>query len=286
VGGGRNIFRHHIPAVKASAFGVGGRSHLVQQTRGVVAILRKNDVSEVKRLFKSDRVPMLWGHTDNEKVMRMGNAAPPDMILPVFDGLVRFCSPRCAWVPRSLGEVISNDTVSAFRGHMAMQFKDYTELKKRGLLDVTPGEQQSHPSNNKPLQCDAGLVLPSQAPIPFYLGDYWITKNVDDIVPADYLEGPSSIHKTLFAALAAGFPDRELVTALTGSGIFSKDIFRPAASMFATNHKKASSHHKFVDTMYSDEVGGGRMLQFSARQSPPFFPCAVYPTGATTKKKR
>ena len=289
-GGGRNAFRHRLPAVKASSFGVGGRSHLVQQVFDSSVVLRRVAVSEVERLFCSERVPMLWGYSDTEKVMRMGNSAPPSMVLPVFDGFVRFCRPRCAWVPRSISDIVSEETASAFRGHMAQQFADFTELKKRNLLDVAPGQlppkNTTRTRGHRPAQCDAGLVLPSQAPIPFYLGDYWVTLQVDDIIPADYLQGPSSIHKSLFEALAVGFPDRELVTALTGTGIFAKDIFRPAASMFATNHKKASSHHRFVDNMYTEEVQGGRMLQFSVRQSPPFFPCAVYPTGATTKKKR
>ena len=56
--------------------------------------------------------------------------------------------------------------------------------------------------------------------------------------------------------------------------------------MFATNHKKALSHHRFVNDMYAQETEAGRMLQFSVQQSSPFFPCMVYPTGATTKKKR
>jgi hypothetical protein len=56
-----NVFRHRLPAVKATKGGLGGRSHLVQQVWQGRVIYRRVHPSEVDRLFGHAQVPMQWG---------------------------------------------------------------------------------------------------------------------------------------------------------------------------------------------------------------------------------
>ena len=67
LGPGRNVFRHRIPAVKASDFGPGGRSHLVlQDTDDGRRVVRNISEREEERLFQHPAVPMEWGSETDE----------------------------------------------------------------------------------------------------------------------------------------------------------------------------------------------------------------------------
>ena len=283
---GRSIFRHRLPAIKFTDYGPGGRSHLVQQVTAAGAqVVRRLHATEVDRLFASARVRVEWGK-DEERQARQGNSAPPDMILPILQGLVAFCKPTCDFVPKSVDCVITPAQVLAYRGQMAALHTDFVELRKRGLLNVPPGEGYRRNDGHSDKAADGGIVFRTEVPMPFYLGEFWVTNDVDDIVPAAYLTGASTISKDALAALARFYSDQKLVQCMTGTGVPSKDKSDPRVAFLASNHQKAYAHHGLVHEMYAEELAAGRMLQFGAEQSPVFFPSTVSPTGATVKKDR
>ena len=124
-------------------------------------------------------------------------------------------------------------------------------------------------STHKELAAEGGLVFQTEVPMSFYLGDYWVSGDVDDIVPAAHLRHPvASVRQSALAALARWYPDQELVRCLTGDGVPSKDAGDPRTAFVATNHKKALSHHRLVHEMYAGEVEEERMLQFGLGQAP------------------
>ena len=288
VGQGRSIFRHRLPAVKFTDFGPAGRSHFVQQqTQDGAQVVRHLHPTEVDRLFREERVPMEWGDLIADRQARQGNSAPPQMMLPVLQGVARFCEPVCPFVPRDVRQVITDDQVLAYRGHLMSVHKDFVEAEKRGLIDLAPGQERVGTSTHKELAAEGGLVFQTEVPMPFYLGDYWVSGDVDDIVPAAHLRHPvASVRQSALAALARWYPDQELVRCLTGDGVPSKDAGDPRTAFVATNHKKALSHHRLVHEMYAGEVEEKRMLQFGLGQVPAFFPSLALPTGATVKKDR
>jgi hypothetical protein len=290
IGGGRSVYRHRIPAIRASSFGPGGRSHLVQQvTTSGAAICRHIHPREVDRLFHSATVKIEWGEQDTRRCERQGSSAPPDLILPILDGIAKFCRPACPMVPASISDIISNDDVRAYRGHLAMAYTDFQHAQRKGLTTVEPGsDPPARPGRaGQTRQPEGGLVFHTDLPMAFYLGKYWITQDIDDIVPAAHIEGGHTIAKAVFAIVANGFPDEELVASLSGAGVPSKDTPTPGVLFVATNHKKATSHHHLVHKMYAGEIKEGRMLQYGVDQTPVFVgPSNTSPTGATVKKDR
>lgn len=176
----------------------------------------------------------------------------------------------------------------AYRGSLAMAFTDFKKKQELGVTNITPGQDPpARAKKCKPVQADGGLVFRTDIPMPMYLGEYWKTKDVDDIVPAEYLEGRSSVNKDVLDVLAEGFPDVELIASLTGVGVSSKDKPQAGVNFLATNHAKATHHHHLVDKMYQDEIDAGRMVQFALEFTPVFAgPAGVYPTGATPKTTR
>ena len=284
-----NVFRHRIPAVKATKFGLGGRSHLVQQTYEGQVVYRNLHESEEDRLFAHKRVRLQWGSSADIRAQCRGNSAPPSIIEPVLAGIARFCEPKCPFVPSSIDEVIAPDDVRAFRGSLAMAFTDFKAMQKNNLTSITPGKDPS-PSlvkRHKRKQAEGGLVFHTDLPMPLYLGEYWKTHDIDDIVPAEYLVGESSISKEAMRVFSAGFADAELSACLTGDGVPSKDAPQMGVNFLATNHSRSLYHHHLVDKMYQTELEAGRMVQFPVDYTPVFAgPAGVYPTGATTKKDR
>ena len=106
VGQGRSIFRHRLPAVKFTDFGPAGRSHFVQQqTQDGTQVVRHLHPTEVDRLFREEQMPMEWGDLVADRQARQGNSAPPQMMLPVLQGMARFCEPVCPFVPRDVRQV-------------------------------------------------------------------------------------------------------------------------------------------------------------------------------------
>ena len=282
-GPGRNVFRSRIPAIKASDFGPGGRSHLVaQKTTQGVWVVRNISHSEEARFFHGEQI--FWGDNQEDASRRRGGSGPPTMIAPVLRGIAAIVRPTVSSVPASIDDIISKDDVKAFRGHMHMAHADYLKYKKAGLTETTPGSELPKGICRK--QCKGGLVLYAKVEIPYYLGEFWESGNIDDAVPAEYLAAAPSIDTAAFTQIFAGLRDRELVRAIGHEGVPSKDRPAGSVSLVSTNHERALCHHKFVDKMYEQEVAAGRMIFFDTEHSPPFFPSTTTPTGATTKKKR
>ena len=282
-GPGRNVFRSRIPAIKASNFGPGGRSHLVaQKTTKGVWIVRNISHAEEERFFDGESI--FWGDNPDDSSKRRGGSGPPTMITPVLQGIAAIVRPTVSSVPASIDDIISKDDIQAFRGHMHMAHADYLKYKKAGLTNTKPGSEL--PKGISRTQCKGGLVLYAKVDTPYYLGDFWESNNIDDAVPAEYLAAAPSIDTVAFTQIFAGLQDKELVRAIGHEGVPSKD--RPAGpvSLVSTNHERALCHHQFVDKMYEQEVAAGRMIFFDTEHSPPFFPSTTTPTGATTKKKR
>jgi hypothetical protein len=205
----------------------------------------------------------------------------------VLKTLSDFLRPQSNFVPRSIDEVVAAEHVTAYRGHMALAYRDFRHLQTLGLTDTPPG-QASAPQRKrvKTEQAAGGIVFDSPAPIPVFLADFWLSGNPDDIVPVESLRGTTGFDQRLLEILARSYPDREAADALAGKGVPSKDAPVTCRSLLSTNHQASIRHHRFVDKMFCKEIEDGRMFRFGIQQSPVIVPSIVTPMGAVVKKTR
>ena len=120
----------------------------------------------------------------------------------------------------------------------------------------------------------------------YFLADFWLSGNPDDIVPVESLRGTTGFDQRLLEILARSYPDREAADALAGKGVPSKDAPVTCRSLLSTNHQASIRHHRFVDKMFCKEIEDGRMFRFGIQQSPVIVPSIVTPMGAVVKKTR
>lgn len=290
-GGGRNVFRGMVPAIKASDVGPGGRSHLVMQRdkmgRRIVRTLHQ---TEVDRLFAGED-NFEWGDGEGRR-MRQGNSAPPALIAPVLGAIRRFLEPQSSFIPTEIGQIIAHEDMEAFRGSLALAEIDYSELKKRGLTTLAPGQEARQTGKHRMQQPKGGMAFEECVPDPkaldvtWYLADFWRTADVNHIVPVQSCKGRATVNQDAMRQLRQWYPDKELLGYMAGNGVPSKDDTLRTTSFLGTNHKGALLYHRFVHKAYDKEVKEGNTSQFGVQQSPPVWPITVSPSGATTKKLR
>ena len=98
---GTRVYRHVLPATKASSFGVAGRTHLVAQRFNGEWRARTLSVQEVKAWCTSARVELVLPADPETAMSALGNSGPARMVLPFADGLSARALPgsdaaRCA----------------------------------------------------------------------------------------------------------------------------------------------------------------------------------------------
>ena len=129
---GTRVYRHVLPATKASSFGAAGRTHLVAQRWNGEWRARTLSVLEVKAWCTSDRVRLQLPADPDAAMRALGNSGPARMVLPFADGLVKFCAPPLPIVPACVDEIVAPEVVQAFRGAMHLTHLDFqkrAELK-------------------------------------------------------------------------------------------------------------------------------------------------------------
>ena len=82
-------------------------------------------VEEVMTMFGSNRAKICLGGSDALAMRDLGNAGPLRMVLPFADGIASYFMPPSDVVPESIGEVVSADSVAAFRGAMHLTHRDF-----------------------------------------------------------------------------------------------------------------------------------------------------------------
>jgi hypothetical protein len=190
-------------------------------------------------------------------------------------------------VPASIRDVISDEHLSAFRGGMGMAARDYAAQTGRPAATdaAVPAHYQRRVKRGRATKSDAqqpegGLVFDGITCPPMFLADYWVSGDVDDIVPMHYVLNPERVVRSeALLALASWYPDQEVVQALAGGGVPSKDRFEPGVAVLGTNHSASIENYTFVDKMYATEMEAGRMSKYGIDQSPPSWPIKGSPTG-------
>ena len=122
---GTRVYRHVMPATKASSFGVAGRTHLVAQRFNGEWRARTLSVQEVKAWCTSARVKLVLPADPETAMSALGNSGPARMVLPFADGLTKFCAPPLPVVPASVDEVVAPEAVVAFRGAMCLTHRGF-----------------------------------------------------------------------------------------------------------------------------------------------------------------
>jgi hypothetical protein len=196
-------------------------------------------------------------------------------------------------VPAAITQIISERDKMAFRGSLLLAEKDYTEMKKRGLVDLEPGQASvRQTSTHKMVQQEGGYAFTDCVPDAgavgtcWYLADYWQSHNIDDVVPIYSCGREAVLDSAALRLMRKWYPDQELVSLLQGAGVPSKDTPLTTTSFLGTNHKGALHYHKYVHKAYMQEVEKGNTSQFGVAHSPPGWPLTVSPSGATTKSLR
>jgi hypothetical protein len=139
----------------------------------------------------------------------------------------------------------------------------------------------------KTTQPEGGFVFTGVQGPPMWLADYWESRDINDVVPMQYVSNPERVVRSqALQALAGWYPDQEAVAALVGDGVPSKDRFQPGVAMLGTNHAASIDNHTFVDKMYATEIEAGRMSKYGVDQSPPCWPLFAAPTGCVDKTLR
>ena len=122
---GTRVYRHVLPATKASSFGVAGRTHLVAQRYNGEWRARTLSVQEVKAWCTSARVELTLPADPETAMSALGNSGPARMVLPFADGLTKYCAPPLPVVPACVDEVVAPEAVIAFRGAMCLTHLDF-----------------------------------------------------------------------------------------------------------------------------------------------------------------
>ena len=122
---GTRVYRHVLPATKASSFGVAGRTHLVAQRYNGEWRARTLSVHEVKAWCTSARVELTLPADPETAMSALGNSGPARMVLPFADGLTKYCAPPLPVVPACVDEVVAPEAVIAFRGAMCLTHLDF-----------------------------------------------------------------------------------------------------------------------------------------------------------------
>ena len=127
---GTRVYRHVLPATKASSFGVAGRTHLVAQRFNGEWRARTLSVQEVKAWCTSARVELTLPADPETAMSALGNSGPARMVLPFADGLTKYCAPPLPVVPACVDEVVAPEAVVAFRGAMCLTHRDFHHRAK------------------------------------------------------------------------------------------------------------------------------------------------------------
>ena len=122
---GTRVYRHVLPATKASSFGVAGRTHLVAQRFNGEWRARTLSVQEVKAWCTSARVELVLPADPETAMSALGNSGPARMVLLFADGLTKYCAPPLPVVPACVDEVVAPEAVVAFRGVMCLTHLDF-----------------------------------------------------------------------------------------------------------------------------------------------------------------
>ena len=122
---GTRVYRHVLPATKASSFGVAGRTHLVAQRYNGEWRARTLSVHEVKAWCTSARVELTLPADPETAMSALGNSGPARMVLPFADGLTKYCAPPLPVVPACVDEVVAPEAVVASRGAMCLTHLDF-----------------------------------------------------------------------------------------------------------------------------------------------------------------
>ena len=316
--GGGQVFVERVPARMLADRAA---STMVQQTRadgGVV--VRTMHYAEVDRLFavhppvgyrEGDAAMGPQGHRSRE------NVGPWSRLL---GAVAAFFAVPYPTVPRTIHDVIAQGDVEAFRGGMGMAAKDYgahtrppagplhgaeRPMAKRACTETArqaggrpsaaqdaadgalPAPKRRGRKQRRECQPEGGFVFTGVQGTPMWLADYWVSHDINDVVPMEYVSNPERVVRSqAMKALAGWYPDAEVVSALAGDGVPSKDRFQPGVAMLGTNHAASITNHKFVDKMYATEMEAGRMSSYGVDQSPPCWPLLAAPTGCVDKALR
>lgn len=130
-GWGKRVHKWMLPATKASAWGIDGRTHLVAQQKDGKWCARTLHKVEVQRIFESERVKLQLADDDDEAIGEMGNAGPARMVQPHADGLAQWCRPPSDFVPQSIDEIVPKEAVLAIRGTMMHLERDFKRKVKK-----------------------------------------------------------------------------------------------------------------------------------------------------------
>lgn len=132
------------------------------------------------------------------------------------------------------------------------------------------------------------MALPAKdLACPWFLANAFDFDSVDKAVPLASITKPvPSFNLTNVALLGATYPDQELVGAMAGRRVSSKERSKPANVMFGTNHQSSAASWRLVNKANSEYKAQGQIFGFPISVSPPITPAVYSPTGATSKKTR
>jgi hypothetical protein len=92
----------------------------------------------------------------------------------------------------------------------------------------------------------------------WWLGDYWRTRDVNDIVPVqDMPKGPGNgVDSELANALSAACPDRA-AGSLLADGVHPQNKHQDT-TVICNNHASSTKHHELVSKAHREENAAGR----------------------------
>ena len=94
--------------------------------------------------------------------------------------------------------------------------------------------------------------------VSWWCGDYWRTRNVEDIVPVQEMpKGPGNgVDSVLANTLASACPDRA-AGSLLADGVHPQNAHQDT-TVVCNNHKSSTTHHLLVSKAHREENAAGR----------------------------
>jgi hypothetical protein len=131
-------------------------------------------------------------------------------------------------------------------------------------------------------------VLPTrQTGTSWFLANAFDADDVNLAVPLHSMTRPEpAFDLEMVGQLGAYYPDQEVVSAICGRSIRSKNSWPSPSTLFGTNHGSGIASWFFVNKANEGYKKGGQMFGFEISVCPPIYPAFYSPTGAVHKTDR
>ena len=288
------VFVNFIPAIKATASGLGAYSHLVaQQCPSGEFVARHLHIREVMSMQDAPElgISLHFPAIPELTLAGIGNSCPARLALPYMQAFIQHCKPISTFRPRSLAEIgLPHDRLHRWQSNMKRGAEDHAQYRRNGDIDCGQKVVNDRPRHKRTMSTTMS-VFPVAMPecarhVVWFTADAIAENDPTLIVPVQrWRSVQSNFNTKAIEMLAVGFRDKMVLFDLMFGTQIKNDEHSNQAHL-GPNHWSGEREWRLVDEAFQADFKAGRALKFKPEHCPHLWPCFVHPTGSVPKTLR